>query len=885
MGLVLGASEAQPAGPDLIGGKAHGLTRLGERVPPWFVISAGLLPAALEDAGLTESVRERLAGVDDTPASAAGVRELVETLRPSTELRAEVEAHLPSIGEAPWAVRSSMVGEDSAGISFAGQLDSFLYRYSVDEVLDAVVRCWGSAFSPHALVYRARHELGGLPRVAVVVQKMVAGQVSGVAFTAHPVTGHRDRTLISAAWGLGEGVVGGGANADHYVWSHDGRELEAEIAVKDVQVVAAGSGVAGTRTVEVEEPRQRQRCLTEAQVASIGKATRSIAGSFGVPMDIEWTIAEDELFLLQARPITRLPPPPDESAPLFVFDNSNIQESYCGVTTPLTFSFASAAYASVYAQTMRATGLPESTIREHDEMLRNMLALVKGRVYYNIHSWYRGLLLLPSFGQNKADMERMMGLQEPVDFVQDEVLTASQKVARVPRLLKALVNLLWAFRRLPSDVPAWLERFDRSYDRIDRASLTGQPLSRLMDVLEQLQVSMVDDWHVPIINDFYVMMSVGRLNRLLAKAGVADVDDLQNRLLGGEEDIESTAPVRMLMTLAAEARTSPDVLAVLRADPVADVLPALRAAHPDFAAGVDRYLEKYGDRSMGELKLETITVREDPSFVIRVLRSYAAREDLDPGKLAAGERKMRQDAEAELFRRLPAFRRGGARRVLERARQGVKFREAMRLNRTRLFGLYRDTYRAIGMRLHEAGQLAESRDVLYLTTQEIQGYYEGRACTTRLRDLALLRKAEFAEYEKVEMPHRVEARGTVYLTSIRPETPADLPADRTLKGIGCYPGVVEAPVQIVRSPQDDLTLDGKILTALRTDPGWAPLFPTCSGILIERGSTLSHSAVVARELGIPAVVGVPGLLHRVRDGQRVRLNGETGIVELPEEPA
>ena len=857
--LLTEAAEVVTAGLDQVGGKAAGLARLealGATVPPWLVVPVATFEAHLQGAGL-----------DDPPS-----RALTEALG----------AALPALGPGPYAVRSSMVGEDSAEHSFAGQLESFLFQPDVDAVARSLGACWRSAFTDRVTQYRERAGLGGAPpRMGVVVQQMIDGEVSGVVFTAHPVTGRRDHVLVTAAWGQGEGVVSGACNTDEYVWSsHAAAEVDAQIVTKDLQVVRDPSG-AGTVEVPVPEARQGARCLPADAVAALAAECHRVAEALGGPQDIEFTMHRGDAYLLQARPITRLPEAQRTEGPRLVFDNSNIQESYCGVTTPLTFSFASAGYASVYAQTMRALGLPEATVRAHDRMLRNMLGLVRGRVYYNIQNWYRGLLLLPSFGRNKADMERMMGLDEPVDFIADETPSWVEKLGRLPRILHTGLRMLRLFRALPDEVPRWQASFEAAYRRADRGRFQAAGFSALMAVLDDLRQGMLDNWSTPIINDFYVMMSVGRLRRVVERAvGSDDAESLLASLLAGEEGIESTEPVRQLLAMAAEARAQPALAATLRTGEPLDALAEVRANHAHFAEHIAGWLERYGDRCMGELKLETVSLREDPGFVVQVLRNYLDREDLDPQALARRERELRAAAEDRLRSRLGWFRRARVGGALRAARQSVKQREAMRLQRTRMFGLYRDVYLALGQRLQEAGRLDAARDVFYLTTQEIEAYHEGRAVTADLAPIARARRAEYAAYEALDLPHRFETWGPVY-DGNRYEGPRRelAPDGRHLRGIGCYPGVVEGELKVVLSPRDELSVNGRILTTVRTDPGWAPLFPTCGGLLIERGSTLSHSAVIARELGIPAVVGVPGLLSLVRDGERVRLDGGAGTVE------
>ena len=213
-------------------------------------------------------------------------------------------------------------------------------------------------------------------------------------------------------------------------------------------------------------------------------------------------------------------------------------------------------------------------------------------------------------------------------------------------------------------------------------------------------------------------------------------------------------------------------------------------------------------------------------------------------------------------------------------RDAVKAREALRLDRTRLFGLYRDVYLAIGARLHEAGRLDAPRDVFWLTTDEIAAYDAGRSVTKDLAALARLRASEFERFRRAEPPHRIETVGPVYHGNslTRPEPAPEALVAEVLTGTGCYPGVVESAVAVVSSPDDDLSVNGRILVTVRTDPGWAPLFPTCTGLLVERGSTLSHSAVVARELGIPAIIGIRELTRVLGDGELVRMDGAEGTV-------
>ena len=882
---ALDAAHAQDVPTDRIGGKAAGLARLGAagaRVPPWFVVTAEAFAAHLAQGHLGDTIDRELAALDPNSLEATSqrLRAAVEAQSPPATIRVALAGALTALAPGPFAVRSSMIGEDAAERSFAGQLDTLLYQRNLDEVLAAVVRCWSSAFTARALAYQLRAGVITRPRVGVVVQRMISGRVAGVLFTAHPTTGRRDHALVTANWGQGEGVVSGTCNADEITVGHDGTEIDAKIADKDVQIVRAASG-RGTEEAPVPEAQRHARCLSPAEAAAIALEGVRLARAFGAPQDIEWTLDGDTLYLLQARPITALPEPENTDGPVVVWDNSNIQESYCGVTTPLTFSFAASAYASVYEQLLRVLSLPPARIEGFRPILRRMLGLIRGRVYYNINNWYRVLLILPGFGRNKQDMEKMMGLDTPVDFIADERLTFAQKLGRVPRLLVTLFRLKWHFRALDRSVARFLADFEASYRRIDRREFASASFSRLMEIREQLKREMLGNWHTPIVNDFYVMMASGRLRRMVEKAVGTDAPRLLANLMCGEEGIESTEPTRFLMRLAKLAREQPALADMLRTGAPLEVLDRVRRDHPDFAARLDEYIERYGDRCMGELKLETISLREDASFLVHALRNYLDRSDLDPERLVARERELRTAAEQEMAKHLTGRGRVRLRRALAHARKAVKYRENMRLARTRGFGLYRDLHLALGARLAEAGRLDHARDIFYLTVDEIDGFFDGTTAASDVRALAAARRTEFKTYESLELPHRFETRGPAHMGNrYQPPAPPVIDSSqRLLRGTGCYPGVVEAPAHVILSPKDDLSLNGRILVTLRTDPGWAPLFPTASGILVERGSTLSHSAILARELGIPAIVGVPNLLKIVRDGERLKLDGAAGTVE------
>ncbi len=895
MGVVQG-DKAFEAGEERVGGKAIGLARLTDAqapVPPWFVVATEAFHHHLKSNNIGDVIDKSLAVVkalDITdPSSLRSIGEQAEIIQAAIKdapldgaLLDEITKSVATLGDGELAVRSSMVGEDSAEHSFAGQLDSFLFQKTPEDVSQSLRACWASAFGDRSIAYHMR---AGLPldnmRVGVVVQRMIDGDVSGVMFTANPANGIREESLLTAAWGQGEGIVSGLCNTDEFVWEHSGKELSAQIVDKDIKVARTPDGSPGTVEIHVDEAQRNIRCLDEALVNKICAEGLRVAENFGSPQDIEWTMEKGELYFVQARPITSLPVPENRDGPVVVWDNSNIQESYCGVTTPLTFTFANRAYGQVYKQVLEVLAVPQDIINSFEPNLRNLLGIVKGRIYYNINNWYRYLLVLPGFGKNKADMEKMMGLQDPVDLVEDQVLSTWEKISRLPRLFRTLYVLKKGYRELPQSVPFFLNHFEKSYNEIDRQSFETASYSSLLETLDNLFATCLSQWHTPIVNDFYVMQTNGGLARLLEKAGYDEPTAIQNSLISGEEGIESTEPTRFLMRMAKEARGNEALDKMCRSDDPLTCIANLKQHFPEYGAKIDDYVERYGDRTMGELKLETISLREDPSFVIEVIRNFLDRPDLDPDKMAAHEKELRYKAEAEVYGKLGFFGRMKMKKMVTQARNAVKNRENMRLSRTRAFGLARDAYRNIGRCLMEAGKLDDARDVFFLTVEELEAYHEGRSFSTDFRSTVELRKAEFEAYEDDEPPHHFSTRGPVYHgNAYKYESDVEIdPNADILKNINYYPNVMESQIRLIFSPKDELSVNGKILVTVRTDPGWAPLFPTTSGIVVERGSTLSHSAVVARELGIPAIVGVPGLTTIVQDGENMRMDGEKGTME------
>jgi len=883
------------------GGKAAGLLRLRAlRLPvPEFVV----LPAALFAPGL--------AGCPTTPAGLAGRRARLAAFELPAEALAALRPVLAGWGfpGQPVAVRSSVADEDGAAAAFPGLMDTVLSVSTWPELRAAVARVAASAYSERALAYRRRLGLPLAARPAVVVQRQVAARAAGVLFSTFPE--YPQEVAIHAVAGLGEGLVNGQRVPQEYYLDkisgavvhtvipeqepgHEGPAL----ADNDALMGLKGEGDLSSRSAAAEAatlvayppaappPGGPTPLLSPDALAELHCLSQQLEAALGQPQDVEFAQdAAGRLWLVQARPLTQAVPE------VVVYDNANIQESYCGVTTPLTFSFAQRAYATVYRQTMRALGLPAATIAAHEAVITNLLALRQGRIYYNLNNWYRGLQLLPNFRQSKADMERMMGVLEPVGFVRDQRKTPRQRLALLPRLAANLGRLLWAFRQLPRRAAAFGQHVAAEGRHFYRQPLAALPPAALLAALDRLDEALLNRWTTPIINDFRVMMANGAAGRRLRQAGLPDPEEWLSRYLSGgspaaEAPLASLRPALALRELAHLARRDYPAL-----------LPHLRAPTPRLPADVARlapalhqqvqdYVARYGDRTIGELKLETETMRTDELLVYKYLQNYLAPADEaapaplpTPAASLAPAGSLATAAAAELTARLAKRGRRAARRTwaaLATLRQAVARREELRLARTRLFGMYRAAYRALGQRLAEAGTLAAPPDVFFLTEAEVRAALAGGP---EWAPLVAARQAEFAAYRAASAPP-----GRL-LHPVRPAAPETAPpADGRLRGTGCYPGEVRGEVVVITDPAlaDVGAVRGYIVAALRTDPGWAALFPGCRAVLIERGSALSHSVILLRELGIPTIINIPGLTRQLQTGQLVALDGRTGELAVVE---
>ncbi|MEV6339720.1 PEP/pyruvate-binding domain-containing protein [Nocardia vinacea] len=884
-----------------VGAKAANLGRLvaaGYRVPPFVVLSAAACARILEP--IRGSIADALDSLDHTdPASLRAVSEEIRTIilaQPipadiNTELDADVREIVDRTSQsgARLAVRSSVSGEDSATDSFAGQLDTLLNVAPAD-VSAAVLEVLASAYSERSLFYRVHRGLDNSEIDCVVlVQVLVHSAVSGVAFSCNPQTGDPGEAVVSAAFGLGEGVVAGTVECDTYFVDTAVRTIVSRsVAEKQSRVVVAADG---SGTVIEQITALTDQALTEPQVVELVDTAMGLAEAFGAPQDVEWAYdAEGVLYLLQTRPITAT------GARETIFDNVNVAESYPGLSSPLTFSILRNAYEQVFRACHKDFGATDAIVdRNAASLYPYLVGTAHGRIYYNISNWYRLFLQIPGMEFAIEGWEAALNIENRYQRpAAPKRGLARAKVYLLRLRIAAIITVGWL--RLPRRLRAFfteLQAFTADLDhRLDPETPERErDPEALLEWMERCLHELVPAYAVQIFNDFLAQQMFHVVGLLLEREGLTEsaAITLRNELFCGEEGVDSVDPVRSALALAATVRADA-ALRELFEGPLEphEVWKALaQQEFADFRGACLRHIVLFGDRTVDELKLETDPLGEHPERLVPMLRNYL-RGGQNIDEMAAREKQIRRDAErtaARLFHgKLP--QRLAFRFALGRAREHVKQRENMRLGRSRSFGLVKRVFREYGRQMHAAGLLEDPRDIFWLTYEEIAALTRGTAVDTDAARTVATRKSDHERWRIEQLPSRIVTAG---IAAVGINDPAfDHPAPTgdsgsVLHGIGCAPGRVEAPALVLTTPEPDVVVDGQILVAASTDPGWVFLMVAAGGLVSEKGSPLSHTAIIGRELGIPTVVGVPGVTRLVASGDVLILDGKAGTATIVQE--
>jgi pyruvate,water dikinase len=839
-----------------VGGKAAGLgelLRAGLPVPPGFVIGCDAYRAHLDASGVTERIARRLEGAtrdDDLKSASADIRDWIAAIAIGPPLVSAIDRALACLDSAHGrvAVRSSAVAEDLPGASFAGQHDSFLDLTGL-EVLPAIRACWASVFSERALRYRLHNGFAvAQAAIACVVQRMVRAEFAGVAFTADPVTGERDRIVVNVVTGLGEALVSGRASADQYVLRKtDGSVLEVRTA--------------GVRNDEPTFLRELARLCAAAE------------RHFGAPQDVEWAYADSQLSLLQSRPITRLPEEPvalREAEPPILCYAERIREMVPSALTPLTADVALKAIAPAVLESLARQGLaPRALI----EQAAGANRIVHGRLYLNLTEFRAAML--PGLDELAVLELLEHGRRPPLRALRFGAALAL--AARVPSVLVRLLPMLLNLQRLGEQACAAIDRIAL---RLEREDLTTWSDARLADALRLR----TDD---PLFRE---LLDVPQANALARGLGTPFYTALEwmtehwagepprsaATLVSGLTGLVEVDCAAALWDLAQRAKEDRDIVDALSADPetALERLGALPAAAA-WLASFRAFLDRFGHRAIEEVELARPRFSEQPAYPLSVIANYlGGAPDAAPRAVEARRRAARLALEQRIFERLRrrALRSALLRFVLGVAQQAAIAGENTKFHIVRILAFLRAAALERGRRLADAGRLAAPADVFFLELDDLADE-SGRD----FRTLVAARRADHARWHTEDAPRLIDARGRPVKEGLRRDSRG---RDASLlHGVGTSPGLARGRVRIVRDPTCGARLAaGDILVAPYTDPAWTPLFLSVGAAVVETGSLLSHASIVARELGLPCVVAVSRVTELLAEGEPVEVDGTAGTV-------
>ena len=877
------------------GGKGHNLYLLstnGIKVPKFVTLPSHFFEEFINQSGIDTILKSVL--IDSSLSMlqiADKIRSTIIDTNMPPPIFEEIAKAYENLEKDLISVRSSAHDEDSALHSFAGQLSSYLYIADLENTVKSIKECWASAYSERSLHYRKINNLDILNiKVSVILQEMIDPDISGVFFTCNPINGKSDQIFINSVYGVGEGLVSGLLDADTYVLNKkDATVIEKNIVEKTKKLVR-DSKEQKCLEVEVHLNEQNAESISHHDLQALFEIANKIQDFYGRPQDVEWAIKDGELFILQSRPVTT--GIENSRGILYMWDNSNIVESYGGLTMPLTYGFAHYVYHQVYVQFCEILLVPQSRIKEMDYFLRNMLGLFYGRVYYNLLNWYKLTSILPGYKYNRAFMETMMGTNEAL---QDEIAERVKPpefhngALAIVRSFITGMKFFYFHLNIQNVVDDFLTSFHVVYNKFRQIDYNRLSADKVYEHYQALEREMLWQWHAPIINDFLCMVHYGIFNKLTSKWLSHLGDSFHNDLLAGNGNLESAEPTKRLIVMSGYVTRKPELKELILSTPNDMCLEAInQSPFQEFYHMVLEYIDKYGFRCMSEMKLEQKDLHQEPGLFFVFLKNLINCGQVDLHEYEKREKEIRENAESLLNNNISGLKKIIYKWSLKHARKAVMNRENTRFCRTRIYGVVRGMFYAMGEDFTKSNIIDKKEDIFFLSLDELKGALEGTNSIQNLRLVINLRKSEYDIYKDAEPAARFATRGPVYWNNQHmPKEEEVVFDDSTLlpnqmRGIPCSPGIIEGVVKVIIDSNDDMTLNGEILVTERTDPGWIPLYPSLSALLVERGGLLSHSAIVAREMGLPTIVGIKGLTKKLKTGMRIRINGETGIIDILE---
>ncbi|MGK5674487.1 rifamycin-inactivating phosphotransferase [Micromonospora sp. URMC 106] len=845
----------------VVGGKgAHlgGLSRIeGVRVPAGFCVTTDAFRRVMAEAPSIDARLDQLSRLnpDDREAIralSAEIRRSIEGIAIPGDLAAAITRALARLGEqGAYAVRSSATAEDLPTASFAGQQDTYLNVVGPAAILEHVSRCWASLFTERAVTYRQRNGIDHRTvQMAVVVQRMVFPHAAGVLFTADPVTGNRKVATVDASFGLGEALVSGLVNPDVFT-VRDGGIVAKTVAAKQRAVHALPHG--GTREVAIDPQRQEQPALTDAQVVRLVRLGRRIEAHFGRPQDIEWCLVDDDFQIVQSRPITTLfPIPAARDTENHVYVSVGHQQMMTDPMKPLGLSVwqltamapMHEAGGRLFVDVTRALASPASRVGllevmgRGDPLVRDALETVLDRGDF--------VPSLPDVGPGGPPASGASAPIETDPAIVTELIERSQaSLAALRRDIRTKTG--------PALFDFLLEAFQ------EHKRVLSDPLS-----MQAIMAGMEATWW---LND--------QLQEWLGEKNAADT-----LTLSAPNNITSEMGLALL-DVADAIRPHPEVVAFLRGvadEGFLDELPRL-AGGAEARAAIEAYLDRYGMRCVGEIDITRPRWSERPITLVPLILDNV--RNFEPGAAERRFERGRQEAqrkEQEVLSRLRALPDGQqkadeAKRMIDRVRTFIGYREYPKYGIVSRYFVYKQALLREAERLVRANVLAEREDIFYLTFQELHDVVRSNRVDAQLIQR---RKDAFRSYQALTPPRVLTSDGEAVAGAYRRD---DAPAG-ALVGLPVSAGTVEGRARVILDMAEADLEAGDILVTAYTDPSWSPLFVAIAGLVTEVGGLMTHGAVIAREYGLPAVVGVADATRLIRDGQRIRVHGTDGYVEI-----
>jgi rifampicin phosphotransferase len=858
---VLGFQEIDETQVAVVGGKGAHLGELwqieGIRVPPGFCVTTDAFRRIMAHAPSIDDRLDRLSRLnpDDREAIrtlSAEIRRNVEGIAIPDDVAAAITLALARLGEqAAYAVRSSATAEDLPTASFAGQHDTYLNILGPAAILQHVRRAWASLFTERAVTYRLRNGFDHRKvHMAVVVQQMVFPHAAGILFTADPVTFNRKVASVEASFGLGEALVSGLVNADVYK-VRDGEVVAKAVATKRRAVHASPAGGTQERTIEAE--RQEQPALTDAQVVRIAQLGRRVEAHFSRPQDIEWCLVDDGFEMVQSRPITTLfPIPASGDGERHVYVSVGHQQMMTDPMKPLGLSlFQLTALPPMYEAGGRL--FVDVTQRVASPTSRAGLLEVLGKSDPLIGDALQTILergdFIPSIPDDGRGGPPAGGAPAPIDTD--------------PAIVAELIG------RSQASIAA-LKRYIRTK--------SGSALFDFIvaDIQEMKRIVFDPQSHQAVMA---AMEATWWLNEQL-EAWLGEKNAADTLTQSVPQNITSEMGLALL-DVADVIRPHPDVVAFLQQVEDEDFLDELAelAGGREARDAIRAYLDKYGMRCVGEIDITRPRWSEHPTTLVPVILGNI--KNFEPG---AGERRFEQgrqeawEKEQDLLERLRALPGGErkaeeAKRMIDRVRMFTGYREYPKYSIVSRYFVYKQALLEEAARLVQVDVFREKEDIFYLTFQELHDVVR----TNEVDDkLISERKHAFRSYQALTPPRVLTSEGEVIAGAYRRD---DLPTG-ALIGLPVSRGTIEGRARVILDMAEAEFEPGDILVTAYTDPSWSPLFVAIKGLVTEVGGLMTHGAVIAREYGLPAVVGVEHATGLIRDGQRIRVHGTDGYVEI-----